>query len=183
MQFEEINTARLVLRKLTPEVFRYVFSHYPDDELQHFLGVASREELDREKEKYILGFSTYNRSFVMFQVWDAVTKIYIGHCGFHTWYTEHRRAEVGYALTNESFRGKGIMSEVLEIVIRYGFEQMDLNRIEAFVGPANEPSLKLIAKNGFTKEGHMRQHYNKGERIEDSLVFSLLREEYHHGNK
>jgi ribosomal-protein-alanine N-acetyltransferase len=55
---------------------------------------------------------------------------------------------------------------------------MKLNRIEAFIGPGNIPSLKLIAKSGFIQEGHLRGHYCKKGIMEDSLVFGLLREEY-----
>lgn len=51
------------------------------------------------------------------------------------------------------------MTEVIQEVVRYGFVKMDFNRIEAFISPNNAPSLKLIQKMNFVKEGHFRQHY------------------------
>ena len=94
--------------------------------------------------------------------------------------TEHRRAELGYAFFDESFRGKGLMAEAVKAVIAYGFHQMDLHRIEAHISPHNLPSLKLIRKFHFTEEGLLRKHYFTNGVREDSKVFSLLREEFEH---
>ena len=70
------------------------------------------------------------------------------------------------------------MTEALTPIIAYGFSEMQLHRIEAFVGPNNSPSLNLMRKFGFTQEGQLRQHYLKDGKFEDSVVFSLLLEEY-----
>ena len=102
----------------------------------------------------------------------------MGWCGYHTWYIQHDRAELGYELYHESDRGKGYMSELMPYVIEYGFKDMNLNRIEAMVGPTNIPSLKLLEASGFVKEGQMRSHYLRDGEYQDSLVFSLLRNEY-----
>ncbi|CAM3562251.1 acetyltransferase, ribosomal protein N-acetylase [Flavobacterium saliperosum S13] len=180
MIFELLETQQLILRKLTPETYDYLFQQYNDNELKAFLGLVTEEELEKEKDKFRKGIATYNKSFVNFQLIDKQTNTVMGACGFHTWYTEHRRAEIGYALNSDVHKGKGIMSEALKAVIDYGFREMDLNRIEAFIGPKNEPSLRLVQKLNFTKEGHLRKHYCKNNIMEDSLVFSLLRDEYLH---
>jgi ribosomal-protein-alanine N-acetyltransferase len=70
------------------------------------------------------------------------------------------------------------MKEAVAPVIRYGFEQMQLNRIEAFIGSANEASQRLVKALGFREEGLLRKHYIKDGIAEDSLVFGLLRSEY-----
>ncbi len=178
MNFDLLETQNLNLRKLTPETYTYIFQQLNDEELKTFLGLSTAEELDKEKDKFNKGITTYNRSFLNFQIIDKQTNAVIGACGFHTWYFEHRRAEIGYALNSDNHKGKGIMSEALKAVIDYGFKEMNLNRIEAFIGPKNEASLRLVQKLNFTKEGHLRQHYFKNNIIEDSLVFALLKEEY-----
>ena len=109
-------TERLRLRKLTPEVYDYVHAHLSENELMDFLALNSLEELAREKEKYRKGLSTYNRSFLNFQMIDKATGQIIGACGFHTWYTEHNRAEIGYALLADDYKGKGWMSEALKLL-------------------------------------------------------------------
>lgn len=105
----------------------------------------------------------------------------MGWCGFHTWFTKHRRAEIGYVLNHDQYKGKGNMKEALPAVLKFGFENMDLHRVEALVAPGNKPSLKLLLRSGFAQEGLLRQHYFVNGKMEDSAIFSLLRSEYNCG--
>jgi len=50
----------------------------------------------------------------------------IGWCGFHTWYTDHHRAEIGYGIYKDEFKKQGFMTEALEAVLEYGFENFYL---------------------------------------------------------
>ena len=118
------------------------------------------------------------KSFLYFHLLEKHTNSVIGWCGYHTWFTQHRRAEIGYVLNDDSNKGKGYMKEALPAVLKYGFEKMDLHRIEALVAPGNIPSLKLLQHTGFTHEGLLRQHYMKNSLLEDSAIFSLLCHEY-----
>lgn len=178
INFETIETERLILRKLTPEKYRQMFEMLPDAEIMNILGLADAEALEKEKQKYRIGLSTYNRSFVNFQILDKINGKILGACGFHSWYIDHARAEIGYALHDENAKAKGLMSEAMKALLHYGFERMRLNRVEAFISPNNIPSLKLAAKFGFTEEGRLRSHYCKNGNMEDSAVFGLLKEEY-----
>jgi ribosomal-protein-alanine N-acetyltransferase len=70
------------------------------------------------------------------------------------------------------------MSESVSAILRYGFNTIGLNRVEACIGPSNIASQKVIKKFGFTQEGHLRQHFIRDGEIQDSLIFSLLKAEY-----
>ena len=74
----------------------------------------------------------------------------------------------------ESYKGKGLMTEAIHAIIDYGFNIMNLNRIEALVGIENAPSLKLMEKYSFKKEGVLRQHLHISDQFEDSVMFSKL---------
>jgi [ribosomal protein S5]-alanine N-acetyltransferase len=174
MDFEVYKTDRLILRKLSPNVLRYIFENHSDQEIKALLGANSDEEFEKERKRHEGGYSTYNRSFEHFQILDKVSMHIIGGCGFHTWYLDHRRAEIGYSLTDENYRNKGIMSEAIKVVIEHGFTNMNLHRIEAFVATYNTPSLNLMAKFNFTREGLLREHYYVNDRFEDSVLFSRL---------
>ena len=174
MNFYTLETERLILRKLSPDDFKFIFENYSEDEIKNFLGHNSDEEYQKEKTKYEGGYTSYNRSFQYFQIIDKVTDSIIGHCGFHNWYFDHRRAELGYEITNDNFKRKGIMSEALKVIIDYGFNKMNLHRIEALVGSENIPSIKLMEKFNFYKEGFLRQHYFIEDNFENSIVFSKL---------
>ena len=60
----------------------------------------------------------------------------------------NKTAEVGYDL-NPAFQRKGIMSEALNSIIDFGFNELKLDKIEAFTHYENEDSKKLLEKYGF----------------------------------
>lgn len=178
MQFKELHTERLRLRLYTPEMARYVFTTMTDSQLLDFFGLESAEAMVREKEKFTLGISTYNRTFANFHLIDKQTGAIIGGCGFHTWFPDHRRAEIGYALHSDNYKQKGLMTEALQAVLNYGFDEMNLHRVEALVGAENAASQKLLSNFGFVKEGILRQHYVVNGIPEDSVAYSLLKHEF-----
>ncbi len=69
------------------------------------------------------------------------------------------------------------MTEALEAMLRFGFDAMSLNRIEADVTVGNDASVRVLEKLGFQREGLLRQRgYWKGS-YHDLWLFSLLRDE------
>jgi [ribosomal protein S5]-alanine N-acetyltransferase len=101
----------------------------------------------------------------------------IGMIGFYRMKPENYRAEVGYILSPE-FHGKGIITEALEKVIQFGFEEMGLNSIEAVIDPENFGSEKVLLKNNFVKEGHFKEHTFFDGKFLDSVFYSLLKKNY-----
>jgi ribosomal-protein-alanine N-acetyltransferase len=176
VNFEIIDTPRIRLRKITPEVYNFIFSDYNNEELKKFLGFAEDEQVEKEREKHKKGLSTYNRSFLYFQLLreDKV----IGTAGFHTWYFDHARAEIFYVLRDDAHKRQGIMRELMPVLLNYGFNAMNLHRIEAMTAAYNIPSIRLLQKAGFRQEGHLREHYLVDGKMEDSLIFSLLKSEF-----
>ena len=173
-----IETPRLLLREINPHVLKTLFSSYPDEQIMQQLGLVTTEELATERSNFEQGVVTFKTSFKRFVMIEKESGKVVGKCGFHTWYILHSRAEMGYAITDEAMKGLGYMTEAIRALVKYGFEEMKLNRIEAFVGKENVPSLRLVRGMGFTEEGTLRSHYFKNGRMEDSICFSLLKDEY-----
>ncbi|MFM2213409.1 MAG: hypothetical protein RL427_672 [Bacteroidota bacterium] len=175
--FETLSSRRLELRKLSPEVFEHLYAQHSTDQQMAFLGL-DLEALAVEKEKYDKGYATFNKSYLYFKIVAVASQKVIGWCGFHTWYTDHQRAEIGYGLYEEEYKQQGLMSEALKVTLDYGFTEMGLHRVEAMIGKDNEASLALVQKFGFQYEGNLREHYNVQGTMEDSLIFGLLKHEY-----
>ncbi len=173
-----LETKRLWLIEVTPDVYHQLFTTRSEEEIMEFMGLNTSEEFRIEKEKYTGGMTTYRTSFKRFFLKVKDTGKVIGSTGFHNWYAMHMRAELGYALNDEASKNKGYMKEAVAAVIKYGFEQMGLNRIEAFVGPGNIPSILLVKGYGFTEEGRLREHFFKEGELEDAICFALLKSEY-----
>jgi len=85
---------------------------------------------------------------------------------------------IGYFLA-EDYWGKGIASEAVKVLINFLFEEVNINRIQAEVMPLNETSKKVLLKNGFLKEGLLRQAtFWSGKGVVDLEIYGLLKEEY-----
>ena len=72
----------------------------------------------------------------------------IGSCGYYAIHSLHRRTGIGYELARAHW-SQGMMSEALSAILAFGFGEMELNRIEAFVMPENTASINLLEKLGF----------------------------------
>lgn len=101
----------------------------------------------------------------------------IGTCGFHHINRTHYKMEIGYDLL-PSYWGKGIMTNSIHRLLQYGFEEMQINRIEAYVDPDNINSYKLLRRLGFEQEGLARQAFYQKGRFVDAWLCSLLQKDY-----
>nr|WP_262914568.1 GNAT family protein [Pontibacter vulgaris] len=166
------------MSELSPEVYTYLFTACSDSEIMNYLGLKTDAELAEEKDKYNKGLTTYFHTFKNFRLLHKTDGTVLGKCGYHTWIVTHRRAEVGYALIGDEHKQKGYMTEALGPILAYGFEEMGLRRIEAYIAEYNIPSKKLLERFGFQQEGVAREHYVVDGVNEESVSLSLIRPEY-----
>lgn len=87
------------------------------------------------------------------------------------------RAEIGYWI-GVDYWGQGYMTEAVRRVIQYGFEDLNLQRIDAWHFMHNPASARVMQKAGMTFEGIMRQHLLKWGEFVDVGGYSILRSEY-----
>lgn len=171
----ELETPRLRLRKLTMRDARDVFAYSRDPEVaRHVLWDAhrsigeSRAYIRYMQRKYRMGEAA---SWGI--EWKESGRI-IGTIGFMWIHFEHASAEVGYSLARDMW-GQGIMTEALREVIRYAFETLRLNRVEAIHEVDNPASGAVMRKCGMRHEGCLRQKLrNKGQYVDVDL-YAILR--------
>ena len=85
--------------------------------------------------------------------------------------------EIGYALV-PSERGKGYCTEAAKIMVDYLFLSKDIACIQATTDIGNVASQKVLEKAGFQKEGIMRKRFFSNGEWKDTVLFSILREEW-----
>lgn len=90
---------------------------------------------------------------------------------------DNLHVEIGYEL-NRVYWGQGVMTEVLPVILTYGFNELGLHRIEANVDESNMRSRKLILKIGFKYEGSARKRNFSHDHFEDEMHFGLLKDEW-----
>jgi ribosomal-protein-alanine N-acetyltransferase len=99
----------------------------------------------------------------------------IGTCGLYNLQAQHRKAEIGYWLLPH-YWGQGMMRLTLETVLAYGFEKLNLHRIEAYVETENAASGALLQKLGFQQEGTLRDAEIKHGRFISLDIYARLQD-------
>ena len=101
----------------------------------------------------------------------------IGTCTLFNLVPACRRAEIGYNLVRTAWH-QGCMDEALHALLHYGFDEMDLNRIEADIDPRNLASARSLERLGFRKEGQLRERWIVAGEVSDSALYGLLAPEW-----
>jgi [ribosomal protein S5]-alanine N-acetyltransferase len=173
-----INTTRLTLVGITSEVLHQAFTQGTQQQIQQFFGVdeAGYQQLLLQHHK---GVSTFRINQLYFLLKLKNTETIIGNCGYHTWNATHKRAELFYNITQAQYLRQGFTTEAVHAVLKYGFNTMQLHRVQANTAKDNIASIAVINNFGFTYEGIARQDYVLADgSSDDSMCFSLLVNEY-----
>jgi RimJ/RimL family protein N-acetyltransferase len=98
----------------------------------------------------------------------------IGRTGLHSASPENRSATLGIMIGDRSCWDSGYGTDAMRVLCRFGFEYMNLHRIELDVFAANERAQHVYEKVGFQVEGRKRQAFFKHGRYQDVIVMGLL---------
>lgn len=175
--FPVLETERFRLRRLEPADAGALFGWLSDPEVtRHFGIVPLQDPTDARQVVEHYAGAAETGTAIRWGIEERATGELVGSCGFHAWVALHARAEVGYEVTRSRWR-TGVMREALPAALRFGFEEMGLHRIGALVAPANEASLRLLDRLGFTREGTLRHYECTDGHFDDLVSHSLLRGE------
>jgi RimJ/RimL family protein N-acetyltransferase len=104
--------------------------------------------------------------------------LHVGDCGFHQIDWKDRSVELGIFIGEKAYWNQGFGTEVMRLLVRHGFQTLNLNRIFLRVLATNPRAIRSYEKAGFIHEGKLRQAaYIDGEYI-DLLLMSVLRSEW-----
>lgn len=149
-----------------------------DREVTRFMG-ARYPWSSAAEEAFVRGRTsspmTYGDVSLAIETKDGV---HIGSCGLHGASPENRMADLGIMVGEKAYWSKGYGTDAVATLVRFGFEEMNLNRIALDVYDFNERAQASYRKSGFVEEGRMRDaHYADGVYC-DVVVMGLLREEW-----
>ncbi len=103
----------------------------------------------------------------------------VGHIELLAIDRKHRSATLARVLVGpESLRGRGIGRQMVQQVLRIGFEKLGLHRIQLHVFDFNQGAVACYEACGFRKEGHLRDARRVGDRYWSLYLMSILEEEW-----
>ena len=101
----------------------------------------------------------------------------IGTCGFSKWSLAHAHAELAYELAPSHWR-RSFVRRAVGTVLEWAFSTARFNRVHAFVMTSNQPSIALLERCGFVREGTLRQFRIARGIPRDFHIYALLRQDF-----
>ncbi|MCU0498535.1 MAG: GNAT family N-acetyltransferase [Anaerolineae bacterium] len=177
--FPSLETPRLVLRALRQEDRLAIFQLFSSPEVVQYYDLTQFEALDQADHLIAALIRRYEQRQAI--RWAITLRgggdRLIGTCGFNLFDTCGHFGEIGYDL-HPTFWGQGLITEAIAGVLRFGFREVALNRIEANVLPGNRASVRVLTKLGFKFEGLLRQRGYWANAYHDLEWYGLLRQEW-----
>ena len=115
-----------------------------------------------------------NDNICIFGIYDKPGRNILGHISIFDYNPRNRSVEVGYYLMKE-FRNNGFMKEAVNLLSKFLFEEVKLNKIMAQTGSFNYESNYLLKSCGFKLDGCLREHHELDGRLYDDNIYSILK--------
>jgi len=173
MKPDILNTERLILRSLRDDDAAAMHIAMSDVDLMQYWSSAPHSKVEQTQ-----AYVKINANEDQYKTW-AITKDNDEALGWVVLVDRRENVkEIGYIL-RRSHWGYGYASEAVKTVIEYGFDHLNLRKIIADTDPDNIASNRLLEGFRFQKEGYLRSEWETHLGVRDSILWGLLKEEYH----
>lgn len=172
-----LETERLLLRKITLEDAWDMHYYGSNENVSKYVTWETHKSLSDTREFIEFVLTKYeNKKIAPWGIEYKENGKLIGTIDFVSWQLKHNIAEIGYVLSQD-YWGKGITTEAAKEVIKFGFENMDLVRIQARCDIENIGSARVMEKVGMTFEGVIRKGIFVKSKHRDIKMYSIINEE------
>lgn len=170
-----LKTSRVTLRPIVlDDAPRYV-RWLSDTEVNQFTTMTS---ITLSEEKKWIRSLAKNKDQVVLAI-DTSEGIHIGSIGFHEIRRKNKNATLGILIGDKNYWNKGYGMEAMKLILDYGFQKLDLHRIELYVFSFNKRAIHVYEKLGFRHEGQKREFVFHNGKWHDEVLMGFLKNEYH----
>jgi len=174
-----LKSDRITLGKISDGQLDDVFDIYNNERVFEFCGIIPKHK--KETVRKMIGHferDFHKKSRVKWGIFNNEDQKLMGIIEAQDFNQKVNMVTIGYFLA-EAYWGKGFATESVKVLLEFLFKEVHINRIQAEVMPQNNHSKKVLLKNGFIKEGTLRQATLwSGKGIVDLEIYGLLKEEY-----
>lgn len=176
---QTIETKRLVLRKLVIADAEDIFTNWASlEDTTHYLPWGPSKSIEQVKVRLQNWINLYaDNTFFQWGIELKSSKELIGIINLHEVDVNNQSAETSYILAKK-YWNKGFMTEALQAVLNFGFENIGLNRISAEYFGGNISSEKVMVKNNLKYEGVAKEKYLKKGISYDAIQYALTKKEW-----
>jgi RimJ/RimL family protein N-acetyltransferase len=170
------------LRPLSMDDLDNVMKWVNDPDVTRTL-MTGRYPMTRETEREWLEAHVKISTTEVHYALETLAGEYLGGVNlFRIWPVE-RHAELGIVIGNKAQWGKGYAKEAMQLMLRYGFEQLNLHVIYLHVYADHPRAIRLYEYVGFKHEGRLRDRVYREGKYHDFLAMSILRAEWEQRHK
>lgn len=175
-----LETSRLELRPLQTGDAEAIWPYVSDPEISHYMSWDPHRSIEDTRlfiadviKRMELGTT------ISWLVVERETRLACGLVSLLAIVRTHRslrydRAELAYWI-GPPFQGRGYATEACVAVLKYSFDELNLNKIVVAHDSENDASRALICRLGFRHVGTEHHHFSKGDRWVDHVIYELLR--------
>jgi [ribosomal protein S5]-alanine N-acetyltransferase len=176
--FPILETNQSLLRRIDINDINDIFELRSNPETMKYVPRPLVKTLEEAKEHYeLIDDKLKNNEAINWAITIKGNNKFIGIIGLFKLRPEHFRAEIGYMLSPD-YKNKGIATEAVNSVLNFGFEELKLHSIEAIIDQYNLASEKVLLKNGFVKEAHLKENEFYNGQFIDTVIYSLLKKDH-----
>jgi [ribosomal protein S5]-alanine N-acetyltransferase len=175
LPFQNLESERLLMRQISNDDVNEVFALRSNKETMQYIPRPLCVDLeDAYRHIKMIQDKTESGEGINWAVTLKGSTKLIGIAGHYRMKWEHFRSEIGYMFLPE-YHGKGVATETISLLVKYGFEKMNMHSLEGIIDPKNIASARVLEKNGFVKEAHFKENEFFDGRFLDSAIYSLVK--------
>jgi ribosomal-protein-alanine N-acetyltransferase len=178
-----LKSERIILREINANdlEFMHHLHSLPEVDQYNTLGIPENNMASEKLlNNWIVAFSELPRKRYVF-IMENSNDLPIGLLGLNIGKPGYANGEIWYKLA-PAFWAKGYATEAVKTILDFGFNQLQLHRIEAGCAVENIGSIKVLEKAGFTKEGRTRKLLPIRGEWHDNFGFAILEEDWQKTN-
>lgn len=174
-----LESERIILKPVEPENLNYLMEQRWDADLTDYIIHNPISSYNQQQWYEKICRNGDVALSIFYKEKEGEKPVLLGAVGLYDINQRHQRATWKTLRIPKKYQGLGLAFEASVMLIDYGFNTLNLNKITNDVFPDNQSIIRLLEKMGFKEEGRLKQHYFHQGKFKDVLVYSLLREEYY----
>ncbi len=175
-----IETQRLIVREFDVSDWSAVYAFANDESINRYLGMDSIGTEPGAKEYIATATDAANSqprlSYKLGMTIKPSNKL-TGSCWLDISEPDSRNAIIGYFVDKQHW-SNGYATEMVQALVRFGFEQLQLHRIYANCDAENPATRRVLEKVGMRQEGLLRQHCLRSYGWADVCLYGILQAEW-----
>lgn len=173
-----LESERLILKPIEPEDLPYLMEQRWDADLTDYIIHNPISSYNQQQWYEKICRNGDVAMSIFYKEKPGEKPVLLGAVGLYDFNYRHQRATWKTLRIPKQYQGLGLAYEASAMLIEYGFNTLNLNKITSDVFPDNESILHLLERVGFKKEGRLKQHYFHQGKFKDVLIYSLVRSDF-----